>query len=187
MSKYQFIFYALCAQKFERRNVKLCGVSCENIGVMEKWITDIKTYYQLDTFNINLLADEDRNVAFLWVDFNLKLKIALLLYFVKISNIFDILNSIFIWIIFQIWIDRLVISKPRKWTPIPMPRHVYRWPSQDSTDDVFPSLVNGKKYKGNSKNNRQPSIDAKVWAQGMRTIEQIFQERYTIIKPFYLI
>ena len=51
-------------QKFERRNVKLCGVSCENVKELNDWIEDIKAFYKFDRFNINLLADEDRKISF---------------------------------------------------------------------------------------------------------------------------
>ena len=52
-------------QKFERRNVKLCGVSCENVPDLKRWIDDMKSFYSLEEFNISLVADEDRRIAFL--------------------------------------------------------------------------------------------------------------------------
>ena len=53
--------------QFKDRNVKLCGVSCENVKCLEDWIVDIKAYYRLKDFKICLLADEDRKVARMYV------------------------------------------------------------------------------------------------------------------------
>ena len=50
-------------REFEERNVKLVGVSCENVKHLEDWVGDIKVFYGLDQFKISLLADEDRKVA----------------------------------------------------------------------------------------------------------------------------
>ena len=51
-------------QEFEARDVKLLGVSCEDVSLLNLWSTDIKAYHKLEKFPITLLADEDRKVAF---------------------------------------------------------------------------------------------------------------------------
>ena len=45
--------------------MKLCGVSCENVAELKRWIDDMKSFYSLEDFNISLVADEDRRIAFL--------------------------------------------------------------------------------------------------------------------------
>ena len=50
-------------QEFRNRNVKLCGVSCENVQMLFDWRCDITTFYGLKEFDICLVGDEDRQVA----------------------------------------------------------------------------------------------------------------------------
>ena len=56
-----FIFHL---QEFEKRNVKLLGISCEDVGQLNVWAEDVRALYKLEEFPITLLADEDRKVAF---------------------------------------------------------------------------------------------------------------------------
>ena len=51
-------------REFEARDVKLLGVSCEDVSLLNLWSTDIKAYHKLEKFPITLLADEDRKLAF---------------------------------------------------------------------------------------------------------------------------
>ena len=51
-------------QEFEKRNVKLLGISCEDVGQLNVWAEDVRALYKLEEFPITLLADEDRKVAF---------------------------------------------------------------------------------------------------------------------------
>ena len=51
-------------EEFEARDVKLLGISCEDVSLLVEWSIDIKAYHKLEKFPITLLADEDRKVAF---------------------------------------------------------------------------------------------------------------------------
>ena len=57
------MFLFIRFQEFKKRNCKLLGVSCENVMFLKDWSSDIKSFSDLDEFNINLFADEDRSVA----------------------------------------------------------------------------------------------------------------------------
>ena len=52
-------------EEFAKRDVKLMGVSCEEVNALHNWADDIKSYCDIEEFPITLLADEDRKVAFL--------------------------------------------------------------------------------------------------------------------------
>ena len=55
---------ALHAKKFKKRNVRLCAVSCEDVKYLTDWIKDIKAFYNLDSFDVTLIADENRSIAY---------------------------------------------------------------------------------------------------------------------------
>ena len=50
-------------QEFEKRNCKLLGISCDNMGTVIPWIRDIISLNDLKDFKINMLADEERQVV----------------------------------------------------------------------------------------------------------------------------
>jgi len=64
VSFYHLLILDCLFQEFEKRNVKLLGISCEDVSALHAWCDDIKAFYKLDEFKITLLADEDRRVAF---------------------------------------------------------------------------------------------------------------------------
>eukprot|EP00095_Tigriopus_kingsejongensis_P005626 maker-scaffold335_size202896-snap-gene-1.18 protein:Tk05626 transcript:maker-scaffold335_size202896-snap-gene-1.18-mRNA-1 annotation:"PREDICTED: peroxiredoxin-6-like" len=53
-------------QDFKKRDVKLLGISCEDVNLLHEWGADIKAYYGLEEFPVTLLADEGRSVAYLY-------------------------------------------------------------------------------------------------------------------------
>ncbi|TRY73796.1 hypothetical protein TCAL_02198 [Tigriopus californicus] len=53
-------------EAFKKRNVKLLGISCEDVNLLHDWAGDIKAYYGLEHFPVTLLADESRAVAYLY-------------------------------------------------------------------------------------------------------------------------
>jgi len=56
--------FAKAYPEFKKRNVKLLGISCEDVTILNTWADDIRVYYKLPEFPITLFADEDRKVAF---------------------------------------------------------------------------------------------------------------------------
>ena len=50
-------------QEFDKRNCKLLGISCDNMGTVIPWIRDIVSLNNLKDFKINMLADEVRRVV----------------------------------------------------------------------------------------------------------------------------
>lgn len=52
--------------EFDKRGVKLIGLSAEDIESHEKWIKDIEEVNGLDKFNFPIIADVDKEIAFLY-------------------------------------------------------------------------------------------------------------------------
>ena len=52
--------------EFDKRNVKLIGLSAEGVESHQKWIKDIEEISQLDKFTFPIIGDVDREVAFLY-------------------------------------------------------------------------------------------------------------------------
>lgn len=58
--------FAKLKPEFDQRNVKLIGLSAEGVESHKEWIKDIEEISQLDKFSFPIIADVDREVAFLY-------------------------------------------------------------------------------------------------------------------------
>lgn len=58
--------FAKLKPEFDKRNVKLIGLSAEGVESHQKWIKDIEEISQLDKFTFPIIGDVDREVAFLY-------------------------------------------------------------------------------------------------------------------------
>lgn len=52
--------------EFDKRNVKLVGLSVEGVESHKEWIKDIEEVSKLDKFSFPIVADESKEVAFLY-------------------------------------------------------------------------------------------------------------------------
>ncbi|BAO42669.1 mitochondrial peroxiredoxin PRX1 [Kluyveromyces marxianus] len=58
--------FAKLKPEFDKRNVKLIGLSAEGVESHQKWIKDIEEISELDKFTFPIIGDVDREVAFLY-------------------------------------------------------------------------------------------------------------------------
>ncbi|CUS21550.1 LAQU0S03e05138g1_1 [Lachancea quebecensis] len=58
--------FAQLKPEFDQRNVKLIGLSAEEVDKHQKWIKDIEEISSLDKFAFPIVGDSDREVAFLY-------------------------------------------------------------------------------------------------------------------------
>lgn len=50
-------------QEFEKRNVKVLGVSCTDSGTLREWLKDTAKFYKLDNVPFDFIADENMDIA----------------------------------------------------------------------------------------------------------------------------
>lgn len=55
--------FAQLENEFEKRNVKLIGLSCNGIDSHLQWIEDIKAYSNVEKISFPIIADESRELA----------------------------------------------------------------------------------------------------------------------------
>ncbi|SCU83782.1 LAFA_0D05754g1_1 [Lachancea sp. 'fantastica'] len=58
--------FAQLKPEFEKRNVKLIGLSAEEVDKHQNWIKDIEEISSLDKFSFPIIGDASREVAFLY-------------------------------------------------------------------------------------------------------------------------
>lgn len=58
--------FAKLKPEFEKRNVKLIGLSAEGVESHKEWIKDIEEISQLDKFTFPIIADVEKEVSFLY-------------------------------------------------------------------------------------------------------------------------
>ncbi|AET39708.1 thioredoxin peroxidase PRX1 Ecym_4687 [Eremothecium cymbalariae DBVPG len=58
--------FAKLKPEFEKRDVKLIGLSAEGVEKHHKWVKDIEEVSELDKFTFPIIADVDREVSFLY-------------------------------------------------------------------------------------------------------------------------
>ncbi|QLQ79212.1 hypothetical protein HG537_0B05590 [Torulaspora globosa] len=58
--------FAKLKPEFDKRDVKLIGLSAEDVESHKKWIKDIEEVNKLDEFTFPIIADVDKEIAFLY-------------------------------------------------------------------------------------------------------------------------
>lgn len=58
--------FASLKPEFDKRGVKLIGLSAEGVESHKKWLSDIEEVSKLKKFNFPIIADESKEVAFLY-------------------------------------------------------------------------------------------------------------------------